>query len=200
VKKMNLPVKTPQDWHDEAYKFWVDNQNYGLVAKKFGRSRSQIARVSKAFLWRERYLELKKKDDEILAGHLNLTVGDTRKMRIKYLHQKTLLRKELMDFHITLIREKRDATAEEIAQMDRLRKAIKDSDSKDLRDETIDLKENVHFNPPQGKVVIPDGESQGGFTVTGPTLIIMGPKDKKPITLQSKETENAGKEESIREE
>jgi hypothetical protein len=104
--------------------------------------------------------------------------------------------KDLSFLHETLIREKREATADEIAQMERIRKAINDFDPKDLRDMTMNLKENVHFDPPAGRVVMPDGEHQtpsGDVNVTGPTLIIMSPGQKvtQPLALKSEEKKDA---------
>jgi hypothetical protein len=191
-------IKKPQDWHEEAFKFWVKVQNYGQVATHCGKSKAQIQRVANTYKWGEKYLEFKKKDDEILAGQLSMTVGETRKRAIKLLHQMSAWLKDLAFIHETLIKEKREATAEEIAQMTRLQNAIDDFNPKDLRDLTMNLKENVHFDPPKGKVVMPGGEEDqvplGNVNVMGPTLIIMAPgqKVKQPLTPlpMSKETEN----------
>jgi hypothetical protein len=186
-------IKNPQDWHEEAFKFWVDLQNYQLVADKIGKSKSQIQRVSKTFNWKEKFKEAKKKDDVILAGQLNITVGEIRKRAIKHLYQMSAWLKDLSFIHETLIREKREATADEIAQMERLRKAINDFDPKDLRDMTINLKDNVHFDPPQGRVILPEGEDQkpgGDVNVMGPTLIIIRPGQKVNLPIPLKEAEN----------
>lgn len=185
---MTIQIKEPQQWHFDAYEYWIKGQightekkNYKQVAAYVGKGISQVSRVAVFYEWKKKLDELRKKQDDIFSGQLNIIVAETRRRQIEHLHTVSGWVKELTAIHETLLREKRKPTKAEEAQMLRLHSAIEHFDPKDSRDRTMDLKENVHFTPAQGKVVLPDGEGQKpleGVVVTGPTLIIVAPQGK----------------------
>ena len=184
---MTVQIKEALQWHFDAYEYWIKGQlghtekkGYKEVATYVSKSVSQVSRVAVFYEWKKKLDEIRKKQDDIFAGQLNIIVAETRRRQIEHLHTVSGWVKDLRTYHETLLKEKRKPTPAEKAQMARLKSAISDVDPKDSRDRTMDLKENVHFTPAPGKVTLPEGEEQKleGVVVTGPTLIVMAPQGK----------------------
>lgn len=194
-------IKKQEDWHSEAFQFWMTegNPNYDVVAKKFNRGRSTIQKLASFYKWGEKRDELKKEDDKQFVGDLKLTVGEIRREAIR---TNRIIRQWVNDLarvHQRLVEEKRDPNAEEEMFMKRLRAAIDDFDPKAMREMTADLQQNVFFQPEKtpGKVLnLPPGENQKQpIEISGPCLIIMEPGDKNAkqkaaIALQGKSEES----------
>jgi hypothetical protein len=185
---MTVQIKEAQQWHFDAYEYWIKGQlghtekkGYKEVATYISKSVSQVSRVAVFYEWKKKLDELRKKQDDNFAERQGIIVNETRRWNIEHDHAVSGWIKESDEIHKTLLREKRKPTPAEKARMTRLESAIRSVNPKDSRDRTMDLKENVHFTPAQGKGVLPEGEGQKSLesvVVTGPTLIIMAPQGK----------------------